>query len=137
MRHAGVLILIAAITGGAGVFAQAQKTTRDKVYSKDQAARGAALFEKTCAGCHDPKKLDPKKEKGPELVGERFVSEWHEKPLSDVLETTFLTMPNDGSAVLTEEQTADVIAYILQGNGYPEGAADLTYAAGKDILIVK
>ena len=137
MKRAGILILLASIAGGAGVFAQAQKTTRDKVYSKAQADRGAILYEKTCAGCHDPKKLDPKKEKGPELVGERFASEWHDKPLSSVLETTFLTMPNDGSAVLTEEQAADVIAYILQANGYPEGPAALKYETGKDILIVK
>lgn len=125
----------------AAVYARAeghtQKTVRDNVYSKAQAERGAAQFAKVCAGCHDPAKLDPAKEKGPELVGERFLDEWQSKPLSGVLETVLLTMPNDGSAVLTEEQTADVVAYILQANGFPDGPADLTYAAGTGITIVK
>ena len=141
MTHSGTIVILSAfVLAGAGYTRAAgteQRTVRDKVYSKAQAARGADFYAKLCAGCHDPKKLDPKKEKGPELVGERFVSEWQGKPLANILETTLLTMPNDGSAVLTEEETADVIAYLLQANGFPEGTADLKYAAGKDIQIVK
>jgi mono/diheme cytochrome c family protein len=114
-----------------------QKTSRDKVYSKAQADRGSKTFAKVCAACHDPAKLDPKKEKGPELIGEKFIEQWSGKPLSEVMEITLLTMPNDGSAVLSEDETADVIAYILQANGHPEGEADLKYAAGKDIVIAK
>ena len=114
-----------------------QKTSRDKVYSKAQADRGAQTFAKVCAACHDPAKLDPKKEKGPELVGEKFIAQWSGKSLSEIMEITLLTMPNDGSAVLSEDETADVIAYILQANGHPEGTADLKYAAGKDIVIAK
>jgi S-disulfanyl-L-cysteine oxidoreductase SoxD len=79
----------------------------------------------------------PRKKKGPELIGKRFADEWQGKPLNSLLETVLLTMPNDGSAVLSEEETADVIAYILQANGHPEGTADLKYAAGKDIVIGK
>ena len=123
--------------GFLGVVGGVQKTSRDKVYSKAQAERGSKTYAKICAACHDPAKLDPKKEKGPELVGEKFIAEWSGKPLSEIMEITLLTMPNDGSAVLTEEETADVIAYILQANGHPEGTADLKYAAGKDIVIAK
>ena len=141
MRRTTTLIFLAASLMAGAAFArageQAQRTVRDNVYSKAQAERGAAQFAKVCAGCHDPAKLDPAKEKGPELIGERFLNEWQSKPLSGVLETVLLTMPNDGSAVLTEEQTADVIAYVLQANGFPDGPADLTYAAGAGITIVK
>ena len=122
------------------IFARAgeQKTTRDKVYSKAQAERGEKMFAKVCASCHDPEiKLPPGKEKGPVLIGERFATEWSGKPLNGLLETTLLTMPNDGSAVLSEAETADVIAYILKANGHPEGAADLKYADGPSITIAK
>ena len=131
MRMVLCAIALVAVAGGV------QKTSRDKVYSKAQADRGAQTYAKVCAGCHDPAKLDPKKEKGPELVGQRFADEWQGKPLSGLLEIVLLTMPNDGSAVLSEDETADVIAYILQLNGHPDGTADLKYAAGKDIVIGK
>lgn len=130
-----VLTAMAIVAIAAG---SAQKTSRDKVYSKAQAERGEKMYAKVCASCHDPAiKLPPGKEKGPELVGERFTSEWAGKPLSGLLETTLLTMPNDGTAVLSEAETADVIAYILKANGHPDGAADLKYADGAKITIVK
>lgn len=138
MKRALVLIALAVAAGGTGLVAQqTQKTARDKVYAKDQAARGAAQFAKTCAACHDPAKLDPAKEKGPELIGAKFVEEWQNRPLNELLEVILLTMPNDGSVVLSEEETADVVAHILQANGYPDGPAALKYDTGKDILIVK
>lgn len=138
------LKLIACVIAGAAVAAAAHaggtapQTTRDKVYSKAQAARGAGMYQKLCASCHDPAiTLPPGKEKGPELVGEKFIAEWQGRPLSSLLETTLLTMPNDASAVLSEQETADVIAYLLQANGHPEGATDLKYDAGKDIIIAR
>ncbi len=121
----------------ARAYEQAPRTSRDKVYSKEQAARGAAQYAKLCAACHDPAKLVPGKEKGPELVGEKFIAEWQGRPLGALMESILLTMPNDGSAELTEEQTADIVAHMLKANGHPEGAAALKYGAGKDIVIVK
>ena len=116
---------------------QAARTSRGKVYSKEQAARGATQYAKLCAACHDPAKLVPGKEKGPELVGEKFLAEWEGRPLGALMESILLTMPNDGSAELTEPQTADIVAHMLKANGYPEGTTALRYAAGKDIVIVK
>jgi mono/diheme cytochrome c family protein len=121
----------------ARAYGQAPRTSRDKVYSKEQAARGATQYAKLCAACHDPAKLVPGKEKGPELVGEKFIAEWQGRPLGALMESILLTMPNDGSAELTEEQTADIVAHMLKANGQPEGTAALKYGAGKDILIVK
>ena len=47
-------------------------------------------------------------------------------------------MPNDGSVVLTEDQTADLVAYILQANEFPDGTAALKYgASSKDVVIAK
>jgi cytochrome c5 len=137
------LKLMACVIAGAAVAAAAQsggsapQTTRDKVYSKAQAARGGATYETLCAACHDPARAATVKKPGPPLVGEKFFAEWQDRTLGGLMETTLLTMPNDGSAVLSESETADVIAHILQANGYPDGPADLKYDGGKDIVIVK
>ena len=139
MRSLAVIVSVA-LAGtaiAAGAIDQAPRTSRDKIYSKTQAARGAVQYAKLCASCHDPAKLVPGKEKGPELVGEKFLAEWQGRPLGALMESILLTMPNDGSAELTEEQTADIVAHMLKVNGYPEGAAALRYGAGKDITIVK
>ena len=116
-----------------------EKTTRDKIYSKEQAARGAALFGKTCAPCHDAAKKTPDKTPGPPLVGtgSMFVENWKDHTIGEIFTTILTTMPNDGSVVLTENDTADLVAHLLQSNGYPDGPDALKFdAAAKTIKIV-
>jgi mono/diheme cytochrome c family protein len=115
-----------------------QKTTQDKVYTKAQAARGEKQYTTVCATCHDPAKVPAGKKPAPELVGEKFLSTWDGRTLGELQDQILTTMPNDGSVVLTEDQTADLVAYILQSNKQPDGAADLKYgASSKDIVIKK
>jgi mono/diheme cytochrome c family protein len=115
-----------------------QKTTQDKVYTKDQAARGAKQYATACASCHDPAKVPAGKKPGPELIGDAFLTKWDSRTLGELLDQVLTTMPNDGSAVLTEDQTADLVAYILQANKQPDGTSDLKYgASSKDIVIKK
>jgi hypothetical protein len=46
-------------------------------------------------------------------------------------------MPNDGSVVLTEGDTVNLVAHLLQANGYPDGPDPLKFdAASKAIQIV-
>jgi mono/diheme cytochrome c family protein len=116
-----------------------EKTTRDKIFSKEQAARGAALFGKTCAACHDAAKKTPDKTPGPPLVGagSMFVENWKDHTIGEIFTTILTTMPNDGSVVLTENDTADLVAHLLQSNGYPDGPDALKFdAAAKTIKIV-
>jgi mono/diheme cytochrome c family protein len=138
-----VVFLIAfasALTSASTTTGPAQeKTTRDKIYSKEQAARGAALFGKTCAPCHDPAKKTPDKTPGPPLVGtgSMFVENWKDHTIGEIFTTILTTMPNDGSVVLTENDTADLVAHLLQSNGYPDGPDALKFdAAAKTIKIV-
>jgi mono/diheme cytochrome c family protein len=115
-----------------------QRTTQDKVYTKDQAARGAKQYATACASCHDPAKVPAGKKPGPELIGDAFLTKWDSRTLGELLDQILTTMPNDGSAVLTEDQTADLVAYILQANKQPDGTSDLKYgASSKDIVIKK
>jgi len=47
-------------------------------------------------------------------------------------------MPPDGSVVLDENQTADLVAFILKSNGFPAGTKPLkTDMSAKNLLIVK
>jgi mono/diheme cytochrome c family protein len=137
MRSVCVCALVIALaTTARGSFVQ--KTTQDKVYSKAQAARGEKQYATVCASCHDPAKVAAGKKPAPELVGDKFLSTWDGRTLGDLLDQILTTMPDDASVVLTEDQTADLVAYILQANKFPDGTADLKYgASSKDIVIKK
>lgn len=133
--------LVAAVAAGsvlaAATRAQAPPTTRDGVYAKAQAERAAERYDTTCAVCHDPARAVRGKKQGPALVGKDFVDTWQGRTLDELLSLILMTMPNDGSAILTEEETADLVAYLLAANGYPAGAAPLQYDAGKRITLVR
>ena len=48
------------------------------------------------------------------------------KTIDELVSVIVLTMPNDGSAVVSETEALNLTAYILQQNGMPAGAAPLT-----------
>jgi quinoprotein glucose dehydrogenase len=102
-----------------------QKTTKDKVFTKEQAARGADLYAKSCDRCHDPAKVAPGKKPGPPTIGAKFLDNWQDKTLGELYGTIFNTMPGDGVLILTADQTLDLVAYLLQANGFPAGEAPL------------
>jgi len=120
------------------VLASSQKTTKDGVYTKAQADRVAGTFEKVCASCHIPEKVVEGKKPGPWLTGDVFFSNWADRTLGELMTTIRLTMPNDGSMVLTVEDATDLTAFILQMNKFPEGKEPLKNDdAGKKTVIAK
>lgn len=112
------------------VGAQAAKSVNEGVYSEAQAKRGDAIYKEQCAACHG----DNLEGTGPmpPLAGKDFLSNWQGKPLSDVFEKTQTSMPATAPGSLSPEQTADVVAYLLNVGKYPAGAAEL--AAKVDAL---
>jgi mono/diheme cytochrome c family protein len=118
--------------------ASTQKTTRDKLYSKEQATRGGEQYVKYCEKCHTPEKVAEGKKPGPPIVGPKFLDTWADRPLGELFNTILTTMPSDGSTVLTADQALDAVAYILQANGFPDGPAPLKNDdAMKTAVIVK
>jgi cytochrome c len=116
----------------------AKRTTMDKVYTKDQAAKGEAQYLKVCASCHDPAKVPAGKKPAPALVGAKFFDKWTDKSLAELITLIATTMPDDASVVLTDDEAADQVAYILKMNNFPDGPARLSSGdAAKDIIIVK
>jgi mono/diheme cytochrome c family protein len=139
-RFGTFTVLIALTIAGTAAFARAQQSAAQKpqLYVKEQAERGAKQYAKVCSQCHDAGKTPPPgQDKGPPLMGEKFVAEWKDRTVGELLFTILTTMPNDGSAVLTESETADLAAHILQSNGFPDGPAPLKYDPANDTVIAK
>jgi len=116
-------------TGLKDVPAVMQKaTTNDGVYTKKQADDAKAQFDKICADCHPFTVAGKKKVKDVPLGEDPFYDNWTGRPLADMISTIVLTMPNDGSAVVTDEEAANLVAYILQQNGFKAGDTALSKA---------
>jgi cytochrome c5 len=104
----------------------AQKTTNDGIYTRAQADGAKKQFDKICADCHAFTVAAKKKPKDLTLGDEPFFETWTGRPVTDLVNVITLTMPNDGSAVVSEAEAVDLVAYMLQQNGFPAGSSPLT-----------
>jgi mono/diheme cytochrome c family protein len=105
------------------------------VYSAAQAERGKAPFTGVCRRCHADTLEGSTR--GPALKGEKFMVDWEAQDLRRLFDKMRDTMPPDSPASLDDSEYLDVMTYILQANGYPAGASDLTPEAIGDIQIVR
>jgi mono/diheme cytochrome c family protein len=110
-----------------------KQTTLDGVYSADQAQRGAASYTQSCAACHGDTLGGS--DQAPALAGDDFISRWEEQLVSDLADRIRTSMPLDNPGSLSAATTADIVAYVLQVNSLPAGAAELTADAGKTLKI--
>jgi mono/diheme cytochrome c family protein len=110
-------------------------TAGQGVYSEAQAKRGQAVYKEKCAACHGEALGG---ELGPPLSGDDFVRLWGTRPLSDLVNKIRDTMPANEPGTLTRQQSADLVAHILQVGKYPAGTAELAAdeAALKQITMV-
>jgi S-disulfanyl-L-cysteine oxidoreductase SoxD len=105
------------------LLAQAASSTRDGVYSADQAQRGKTSYGTLCSSCHGPDLAGSGPM--PPLSGDDFIGNWSGQPLASLFTKIQTTMPATQPGSLTHEQTADIVAYILSANKFPAGKADL------------
>jgi S-disulfanyl-L-cysteine oxidoreductase SoxD len=96
----------------------------DGIYSAEQAGRGAGLYRRECASCHG-EKLEGRGQ-APPLVGADFAMDWNGMTLDDLFEKMQTSMPADQPGHLSREQNAALLAFILNANKFPAGAADLS-----------
>jgi mono/diheme cytochrome c family protein len=99
----------------------AAQSVWDGVYTLAQAKRGA-LKSGLCTGCHGDGFVGGI---GPELAGEAFLARWEGRSVADLFDLIRLTMPDDDPGALPREQYADLIAYILAVNKFPEGRVEI------------
>ena len=101
----------------------AKKTTFDGVFTEAQAERGKQNFlAGRCGGCH---KLDLTGERGPALKGDDFLAHWENGSVVTLFDKIRETMPPNGANEVTDDAKADILAYLLQQNGFPAGKAEL------------
>lgn len=107
----------------------------DGLYSTGQAARGAEAYRATCSSCHA---LDLRgNSNSPGLRGIGFLFIWEGRSLGELYTSIRTTMPQESPNSLTQGQYLDILAYILEQNGYPAGGADLANASGElDTVVI-
>jgi len=104
------LALIAATTLMFSCVSQAEEmTVADGVFTADQAAAGESTFNDKCKSCHDMK------------FYRNTLRSWKNQPLLFLWETVMGSMPADNPSSLGYDEYTNVIAYVLQENGFPAG----------------
>lgn len=83
-------------------------------YLPTQAARGADVFDGTCARCHQTD----------QFIGTSFVENWNNRRLYDFYALVRGTMPLDNPGSLKEGEYLDIIAYLLRSNHQQVTAPD-------------
>lgn len=114
------------------------KTVWDGVFSAAQADRGRVFFQANCAECHG---VDLAGREAQALRGDRFWADWQETTVDYLLMRISKDMPfsDDGSlaGTLGMPTYTDIVAHILNANGFPAGSGELTPASASGVQIVK
>lgn len=94
------------------------RTTRDGVYTADQAERGRETYAESCAACHP---LDWYK-------GDHMKS-WEGATLMGLYDSIATTMPQSNPGSLKRREYVALLAYILSLNELPTGSDELPETA--------
>jgi cytochrome c5 len=92
------------------------------IYTTAQAERGKATFNNACLRCHA---ADLSGVTAPALKGDRFQMTWGGDTVEGLFGKIRDTMPPNFGTVVGDQAKLDVVAFILQTNGYPAGSTEL------------
>jgi mono/diheme cytochrome c family protein len=104
--------------------ATAERTTQSGVYSEAQAKRGEGIYAEKCSSCHGPELAGL--DQAPSLTGGEFNTNWNDLAVNDLFERIRISMPADKPGTLSRQETADVVAFILQRGSFPAGQSELS-----------
>jgi mono/diheme cytochrome c family protein len=90
-------------------------TTKDRVYSTAQAAKGEQTYMSTCVSCHPPATY-----KG------AVFNNWQGRSVGELLDFLMEKMPKNDPGSLSAKEYAQVIAFLLKLNGNPAGPTELS-----------
>ncbi len=121
------ILLLGAAAGtertAGSVWAEIYKSAWAGIYTNDQAARGAAAYRERCASCHGVSLEGT--DDAPPLAGPDFRDDFDEMNIADLFEKIQYTMPANRRGRLREQESADLVSYILKFNGFPAGSSGL------------
>lgn len=124
-RIAGHLTLVATGLGLMATAVPESLTVNDRVFTKEQARNGEALYEVNCIACHDKKYFRP------------VLKAWEGQPLGVLFNVMSASMPQSNPGSLPDKDYVDILAYILSQSRYPTGDSELSIENGalNDITI--
>src|SRR5215468_9603728 len=122
MNRSGLILVAGAALAATTLFAQGA-TTADGVGTDAQVKRGSDVYSMNCAACHDAQLAGSGT--APALAGTDFAANWKDENVGSLFERIRATMPADNPGSLKRDQTADIVAFILNFNKYPLAPADL------------
>jgi cytochrome c len=96
------------------------------LYTDAQAKAGAAKYSDSCEQCHGAK-LEGRA--GPALVGPNFASVKAGFKVKDIFGFINENMPATQPGSLPRQDYVEIMAFLLQQNGYPAGTAKLTWGS--------
>lgn len=88
------------------------------VYTEEQAAAGKALFDSSCATCHNADYY------------KTVFQTYRGQPLVYLFENVMSAMPADNPGSFSNVEYESIMAYVLQLTGFPAGTAPLSYDSG-------
>ena len=101
--------------GGHPRSAQELQSTMSGVYTAPQAARGEETYMGVCVSCHPAGTYKTA----------AFRANWKGRPLSDLFDQVREKMPKNDPASLSQQEYAQLVAYLLKINEVPAGEAEL------------
>jgi len=112
-----------------GIAVNAGSSKKPALYRSEQASAGRKLYDANCSACHG-ERLEGGA--GPALSGSALATLARNTRLTvgDMFAWASLQMPLNEPASLKRAEYVDIMAYILQVNGYPAGPTALNYAIG-------
>jgi mono/diheme cytochrome c family protein len=141
LRTTSQTFLLAALAGSvattAGQEPAAGAQTRsvwDGVYTEQQAARAAGTFSTNCARCHGAEGGGG--EDGRSLTGDAFWQSYRESTVDHLFTYVRENMPNGAGGSLSTSAYLDLVAFILNRNGFPAGAEELTEQSTIGVQII-
>jgi mono/diheme cytochrome c family protein len=113
-------------TGGGAPAATANDTagTVPVSFTADQVSRGEEIYSRRCTDCHGST-LDNGEFGGAPLNGSYFRQHWGGGAVAGLVAFTKTKMPPDRPGGLTDQNYADLAAFLLDANGYPKGDKEL------------
>jgi cbb3-type cytochrome c oxidase subunit III len=124
--RAFLVVVIALITIGSNVSrasTQEPPSVWNGVFTQEHAERGRAAYAKNCSRCHGE---DLAGRRDYPLSGERFIDHWEAHTLDHLFRLIRDSMPPDAINAVDAKDKRDIVAYLLQQNGFPAGSTDLS-----------
>lgn len=103
--------------------ALAGASTLDGVFTQEQVDRIASTYQRSCSECHASDLGGSAM--APPLKGPPFMFFWQGKPLSELYTFLHDYMPLGNAGSLSNQAYADLVALILDANGFPAGDSEL------------